>query len=170
MHPLPSGDREVVAVEFPAGQVRRVWQLGGHGVFVDGGRGMCGDAPGTASKREVITCWDVDSGRRWGDIPVAGGWPLTPASAAPRVVASDLRHHRIILTDAEWWSVHRRVLWDYSDKAMLAMWSPSTEKYLKSANGRTVTVDVPFPCALSPDGLVVAEAGNGVLRLYRVGK
>jgi len=164
--PLNQRVHEFIVVQFPEGSILHSWEVGINGRFVNGGSDVCLGSGIDETGPVTSSCWDVDSGGKIADIPANGGFPIMPAANAPRLIVSDLRWQRHIIFDGGREVVRRRILWDYSTGKELASWSPPIQTYHDAWVHKLR--EEPFACALSPDGKIIAEAGNGVLRLYGV--
>ncbi len=160
------GVRQFIVVHFPEGSIVRSWEVGSEGRFINAGAGVCFGSGIDNNEPVTSACWEVETGNKIADIPANGGFPIMPASNAPRVIVSDLRWHRWIVFDGGRSVVHRRTVWDYSMGRELVSWSPGSQTYHDGWMHRVR--EEPFPCALSPDGKIVIEGGNGVLRLYKI--
>jgi hypothetical protein len=102
------------------------------------------------------------------------GWPpvelkeykmINASRTPPRVLAdrwSDSLPAHFDIEPAP--TVRRRVVWDLSDKREIASWKPHEGR----PYNQLFYVHPYQDCTLSPDGHLVAEGGNGVVRLYRL--
>jgi hypothetical protein len=139
-------------------EVTGAWPL-----FADSGNAVC--ALDGTGRHGVAHCWDVDSGREIGQ--TSSGNPHRPMATA-------LRAKRAVLSDYGWriyfegWetevgSLHRRVVWDFGTGKEIASWKPKYQDDVARPASKE-----PLEFAISPDGTMVAEGGDGLLTLSRV--
>jgi hypothetical protein len=132
-------------------------------LFADSGNAVC--AIDGTGRRGVAHCWDVDGDHQIRETSL--GNPHLPMATA-------LHARRAILSDYGWridferWAsevgpLERRVVWDFGTGKELASWKPRYQDDVAPP-----AIKEPCRFAISPDGNMVAEAGAGVLTLYRI--
>jgi WD40 repeat protein len=156
---------DVLVLDPTRRKVVRRWQVAGTSgswpLFADRGNAVCATA-GTGRKGEVH-CWDVE-----GDREIREASPGNPH----KPMAASLHAQRLILSDYNWridferWesevgSLAKRLVWDFGTGKELVSWRP---RYQDNSPG----FKEPYGFAVSPDGSMVAEAGDGNVILYRI--
>jgi hypothetical protein len=138
--------------------IRRFPLLEGAG-FLDHGRFVCG-ARGPLW-HETVDCIDSD---------IAQSFLTTRKWNAPRIQTA-INSRRVIISDyrrkfdwIDWvWRIGRlkdRTIWDFATAVPVVSWHPKMQGSLLGP--------VPFEVAISPDGQLVAEGGEGILTLYEI--
>jgi hypothetical protein len=136
--------------------------------FADSGKILCAGEGGDHSAPPEIhpRCMDVDSGRLIAQAKnVMGGPAFAAAERASRIVATDHRaswNFRYFEADTV---LKRRVVWDIKDNVELASWKPNMQLY---DVGGPKPIKLAYTFAISPDGRLIAQGGNGTLTLYRL--
>jgi hypothetical protein len=163
---------ELVVLNPIARKIVRSWpssQSGYYARFAERGRVICaGDnSEDLYEKRRVPPrCMNVDTGQEIAESPgINGGAPLFAAQDGTRVIASDYSHLWNVFYREYDTSLNRRDVWDFAKNTVVASWRPDTQFYGPIGSK---SKKVPFAFAISPDGDYVAEAGNGILRLYKI--
>jgi hypothetical protein len=159
------GERALMVVDAVTGEVKRKWQ----NVlrpwtalrFADHGRLVCASAIVASREYHAVNCWDVDTAEKVFEAAgVNGGRPLSVAAYGTKVLFSDVKYLKNLFTDGYRRSFRKLVLSDVRQGAEIAAWDLDQQK-----NGDETDR---FAFALSPSGKFYAEAGNGILRLYRI--
>lgn len=142
---------------------RRIWRIGASGVSVlDEDCAM--QPPGRddnsvagAERRKMSPKWPPDGLKDYRIVNVS----TTPARVlAERWGDSLIAHFDIDPLP----TVRQRVVWDISERREIASWKPQEGH----PYGQTMYLHPYQDCTLSPEGNLVAEGANGVLRLYRL--
>jgi len=86
---------------------------------------------------------------------------IQTAPNSKRAIIRDYRHKQDLI---DWvWRIgglKGRTVWDFVTAAAVVSWHPKTQASLIGS--------VPFEVAISPDGHLLAEGGEGVLTLYEI--
>jgi hypothetical protein len=158
---------EIIIVDPVRRKLVRRWQLaeteGSRPLFADNGNVVC--AIDGTGRQGVARCWDVNGDREIAR--TSSGNPHDPMATA-------LRAQRVVLSDYGWkidferWqsevgSLEKRVVWDFGIGKEIASWKPRYQDDIAHP-----AIREPYRFAISPDGTMVAEAGAGVLTLYRI--
>ncbi len=120
----------------------------------------------------VLTCWSVDTGQEFRELPNIGMWPGSPLfvggtraalgdfdiSVCPSCEANDHGPLQAIF--------RRRVVIDVSSGIEVASWQPEYQTVQETWEPEARTIRFRF--ALSPDGEYLAEGGAGIVQLYRL--
>jgi hypothetical protein len=150
---------KTVVHRWPLEDVEGSWPL-----FANRGKAIC--ALDGTGRHGVAHCWDADSGA---EIARTNGgnphWPMKTALHAKRAILSEYGW-RIYFEgwETEVGSLKRWVVWDFGTGKELASWKPKWQSYMiRDSKARE-----PYRLAISPDGDLVAEGGQGTLILYRI--
>jgi hypothetical protein len=138
--------------------------------FIDRGKEICsGDIPETLKSNDPLECWSVATGKvvaKAGHI--RGGAPLQTSADSTKVASTD---YAVLMApwneDGVEVRLKRRVIWDFRTGTEVTSWKPPIQKYISRYAVAKPTEDA-FRFALSADGNLIAEGGNGVVRLYRI--
>jgi len=164
-------DPESLVVDPFARKVLQRWPgRPGQAKFADSGKAICRGGDVWAANRVPAVCWSVDTGQEIARTPRANGIePIATAARATRVVVSDYRRQRKILSEDPYGKAFTgRVVWDFGTGKELVSWHPEDQTYGLAflASPRLTTEPVRF--TISPDGQYIAEGGSGIIRLYKV--
>ena len=163
---------ELVVLDPIVRKIVRSWptsQTGYDARFGQQGKIICAGDTGEdlyEDKKVPPRCMNVDTGERIAETPgIIGGAPLSAAAQGNRVIVSDHSHLWNVFYREYDTALKRRAVWDFAKNAIIASWRPDNQSYgpLESKPWKD-----PFAFAISPDGNYVAEAGNGMLRLYKI--
>jgi len=168
----PTQSSELVVLDPMTRKIVRSWptsKTGYYARFAERGKVICAGDNGEdlSTDRQVPPrCMNVDTGEEIAEAHgINGGAPLSAAEHGNRILASDHSHFWNVLYREYDTALKRRGIWDFGKNTVIASWQPDTQLYgalaSKPAKG-------PFTFAISPDGDFVAEAGNGILRLYKI--
>jgi WD40 repeat protein len=135
--------------------------------FLSEGASLC--APQTTG----IRCWDLDTAREIATVPMKNeslwhAFDRFPASASTRLLTQHFTHIPILpifQDDIASDYPGKMKVWDIRSGRQIASWNPEKQRFIAANGVHASTFD---PVALSPDGHLVAEGGNGVVRLYRI--
>jgi hypothetical protein len=141
-------------------------ELGGDALLANDGKSVCrtGGIDGKG-----MACFDIASGKLLGEAPVNGGGPMATAAHSSRVVLTDWRYQPYIIMDGGFEILRKRIVWDFETKEEIVTWGSGNQRYLKYYSPRENDWGKkPFAVAISGDGTLVAEGGDGLIRLYRI--
>jgi WD40 repeat protein len=132
--------------------------------FAEAGKSIC--AVGNVKSREMhAQCWDIDSGQTIAEYRRF----LEGAPAAASAHGS-----RLVLTQSWFLPSGRgsetfsggRVIWDFRSGTEIAAWEPGTQAVETASD--VPRIIQPAPVAISSTGRYVAEAAEGILRIYEM--
>jgi hypothetical protein len=133
------------------------------GQFADGGHAICGTR--IHGKDTRVECSVADNGRVLGAIDTWNNPDIQASSASSRIVISNY-WKKLDWVDFFWYrgSLRDRTIWDFRTGAQVTRWRPPTQEIMHQGSFKRV----PFSFDSSPDGVYIAEGGNGVVSLYKV--
>jgi hypothetical protein len=166
------GEAEGLVVDPMARKVVRRWSWkefpGGAWRFANSGKALCHGGSGLNVNRSPALCRDVDNGKEIGETLRNGEEPIATSSRGTRVVVSDYRRTKIPF-DYEYKTTFKgRYVWDFGTGQELASWYPGSQTY-PNVLAPPKQITEPFRFAMSPDGQYIAEGGDGIIRLYKIG-
>lgn len=170
---------ENLLVDPDDGRVVRRWPIGTWplwdapgGEFADDGTALCSpvsmDDEGKGSK---LRCWKTDSGELIANAPSDHATsPFTVSTRSTRVIFTESGYIPGIIPDLDFHPYKGAVVWDYATGEKLASWRPETQTWTELGLRPPKKIVEPSKFAISPDGQLIAEGGNGKLTVYRVQK
>ncbi|MFN7919446.1 MAG: hypothetical protein U0Q16_05075 [Bryobacteraceae bacterium] len=163
------GDTKVV--QYDSWQVLQPWprsRITGHLQFMDGGRILC-ESSRAERERKFLRFWDVKSGELVTQHPTLnGGSPAFAAINGTRVLATDERYIASLDEEYDMRHVRNQEVWDFRTGKTVAKWKVRWQKLEIPIPGPNNLRDAPYAIDISPNGKLVAEAGDGVLRIYEL--
>jgi hypothetical protein len=168
---------ENLLVDPDDGHVARKWSMGNWpvwdgpgGVFADDGTALCSPVSiDDEGKGSNLRCWKTDSGELIGNAPSDHATsPFTVSTRSTRVIFTESGYIPGIIPDLDSHPYRGAVVWDYATGKKLASWRPETQSWKELGLRPPKKIVEPSKFAISPDGQLIAEAGNGKLTVYRV--
>ena len=92
---------------------------------------------------------------------------MATAAHSSRIVLTDWRYQPYIILDGGADILRKRIVWDFETKEEIISWRSGTQRYPSFFSNNESRTE-PFAVALSADGTLVAEGGDGIIRLYRI--
>ncbi len=146
------------------------WPFGpiGSNHFAEGGKTLCSaDTNGRQSRQPQ--CFDVDSGAKVAEFSdFKGGQPAAATIRGSRLVLSRIDLIRGITSEFDQDSYKYRVVWDFRSNKVVAQWVPVTQINEFWNQPGMVKRKAWGPFAISSSGRYLAEASNGVVRVYEL--
>lgn len=170
MRQVDASEWENLVVDPRGRKVLRRWpgKGGGEWRFADSGKAICQAGQPLAEDHSPAVCIDTDTGQEIARSTGSGAEPMAAAARAKRLALSDFTRRRIPLLDEYEGVFHGRYVWDFGTGNELVSWNPSVQTFPNIFKPKQ-RVTEPFRFAISPDGQYVVEAGNGTVRLSRIG-
>ncbi len=146
------------------GTVLRKFPLLERAKFADSGKIVCGVAG--EEWHRAVECVDADNGT---ELAITKGWRnpyIDTARSARRAILSDF-NRKFDWSDLVWregGSLRKRIIWDFGTGQVLATLRAKFPKVPYGASH-----EFGYQYAISPDGKYVAEGGEGMVTLYRIG-
>ncbi len=169
MGQVSPGEWENLIVDPITRKVLRRWPGlgGGQWRFADSGKTVCQGGQSLANDFSPAVCKDVDTGQEVARSTRNGDEPLSAAARSTRVALSDVGRRRIPFLSEYETVFHGRYVWDFGTGKELVSWNPSVQTYPNMFKPKEKVTE-PFRFAISPDGLYIAEGGNGIVRFSRI--
>ena len=136
--------------------------------FTDKGCVIC-ESRRADHERKFLRFWDSETGELIAQHPTLnGGGPAFVASNGTRVLAMDERYINGINEEADRRWLRAQEVWDFRTQKRVARWDIRWQKLEQPYPAPRNIADAPYTVDISPSGQLIAEAGDGVLRMYRV--
>jgi len=142
---------------------QRIWRWGPGGVSVLDEN--CTTQPVSSDDMTAARAETRKMSPAWPPDGLKGYTMVNATTNPPRVLAQAWGDSFVAHFDIDPFpTVRRRIVWDLATKREIASWKPSEGR----PYGQSMYIHPYQDCTLSPDGSLVAEGDNGILRLYRL--
>ncbi|MGA2215899.1 MAG: hypothetical protein ABSH31_21685 [Bryobacteraceae bacterium] len=141
------------------------------GEFADDGTALCSTVSDPEQRRSNARCWKTDSGELIANAPSDHAtFPFAVSTRSTRMIFTQTGCIPGIIRDLDTHPYKGAVVWDYATGEKLASWRPETQTWKELGLQPPKKIVEPSKFAISPDGQLIAEAGNGKLTVYRIQK